>query len=112
LHDTDGNKKIAVLADMLELGEYSKQAHLSVGEMVAENKIDYLLCFGNDAKYYCQSAKENGVSNAFLFDDKDSLSEKLIDIASKGDSIIFKGSRGMKLEDVINKVCKRWENNE
>lgn len=109
LHDIKGNKKIAVLGDMLELGDYAKEAHSMVGEMVAENKIDYLLAFGCDAKYYVQTAKEKGCQNAFLFDDKAELSKKLVEIANSGDAVIFKGSRGMKLEDVINTVYKEWE---
>lgn len=109
LRDTEGNKKIAVLGDMLELGDYSKKAHSLVGEMVAENNIDCLLAYGSDAKYYYYSAKENGCKNAFLFDDKAELSAKLIQIAQPGNVVIFKGSRGMRLEDVMNNVYKEWE---
>lgn len=109
LHDTKGNKKIAVLADMLELGDYAENAHRLVGEMAAEYNIDYLLAYGSDAKYYYESAKEKGCKNVFLFQDKTALSEKLIEIANPGDAVIFKGSRGMKLEDVINDVYKEWE---
>ncbi len=109
LHDTKGNKKIAVLADMLELGTYSETAHTNVGRIAAENQIDYLLAFGENAKYYVLSAKEYGCKNAFLFDDKNLLSQKLIEIAESGDVVIFKGSRGMKLEEVMNTVYKRWE---
>lgn len=103
-----GNKKIAVLADMLELGDYSKTAHSEVGRAVAENKIDYLFAYGNDAKYYVEAAKQNGVQNALLFDDKEKLSQTLLQTASVGDAVLFKGSRGMKLEDVINTVYKGW----
>ena len=109
LHDTKGNKKIAVLADMLELGEYSIKAHSEVGKMVADNKIDYLLAYGNEAKYIVEAAKLNGVDNSFLFDDKNVLTDKLISIVDKKDVVIFKGSRGMKLEDVINKLYKELE---
>ena len=109
LHDTNGNKKIAVLADMLELGDYSQKAHSDVGKMVGENKIDYLLAYGNDAKYYVSNAKEYGVENSYLFDDKESLAEKLFEIVEKDDVVIFKGSRGMKLEEVINSLYKRLE---
>ena len=42
------------------------------------------------------------------FYDKEKLSEMLLNIASKGDAVLFKGSRGMKLEDVINTVYKGW----
>lgn len=109
LHDIKGNKKIAVLGDMLELGDYSKEAHSMVGAMVGENKIDYLLAYGENAKYYVSSAKELGVENAFLFSDKEELSNKLLEITKAGDVVLFKGSRGMKLEDVINTVYKGWE---
>ena len=108
LSNIKGNKKIAVLGDMLELGDYAKTAHTEVGKAVAENKIDYLLAYGNDAKFYVDGAKQSGVENAFLFDDKEKLSEMLLNIATKGDAILFKGSRGMKLEDVINTVYKGW----
>ncbi|MDD6665542.1 MAG: UDP-N-acetylmuramoyl-tripeptide--D-alanyl-D-alanine ligase [Eubacterium coprostanoligenes] len=108
LSDIKGNKKIAVLGDMLELGDYAKTAHTEVGNAVAENKIEYLLAYGNDAKFYVDGAKQGGVKNAFLFDDKEKLSEMLLNIASKGDAVLFKGSRGMKLEDVINTVYKGW----
>lgn len=108
LSNIKGNKKIAVLGDMLELGDYAKTAHTEVGKAVAENKIDYLLAYGNDAKYYVEGAKQSGVQNAFLFDDKEKLSDMLLNIATKGDAILFKGSRGMKLEDVINTVYKGW----
>ena len=40
---------------------------------------------------------------------KDELSNKLFELAHKGDAVIFKASRGMKLEDVINNVYNRWE---
>lgn len=109
LHDTKGNKKIAVLGDMLELGDYSKKAHSQVGEMVAEYKIDYLLAYGKEAQYYVNSAKAGGVENAFLFDDKEALSQKLLEITDSADVVLFKGSRGMKLEDIINNVYKGWE---
>lgn len=102
-------KKIAVLSDMLELGEYSEQAHYDVGTMAAENKIDYLLCVGSDAKYIVDGARDNGLLNAYLFDSKQSLTDKLFEIAEKGDAVLFKASRGMKLEEVISEIYKRWE---
>lgn len=102
-------KKIAVLSDMLELGEYSEQAHYDVGTMAAENKIDYLLCVGSDAKYIVDGARDNGLLKAYLFDSKQSLTDKLFEIAEKGDAVLFKASRGMKLEEVISEIYKRWE---
>lgn len=109
LANVNANKRIAVLGDMLELGDFSQKAHEDVGKMVADNKIDYLLAYGNDAKYIVDGAKQNGMENAFYFDNKDELSNRLFELAHKGDAVIFKASRGMKLEDVINNVYDRWE---
>lgn len=108
LADTKSNKKIAVLSDMLELGEYSMQAHSEVGKMATDAGVDYLLTVGEMSKYINSSAKENGLKNAFHFDSKEALTDKLLDILQKGDAVIFKASRGMKLEDVIHNVYDRW----
>lgn len=109
LHDTKAQKRIAVLGDMLELGDYAKEAHLSVGKMAGDNGIDFLFAYGENAKYYVEGAKANGVKECRLFDNKEDLSHVLADTADKGDVVLFKASRGMKLEDVINNVYKRWE---
>lgn len=106
---TQADKRIAVLSDMLELGEYSADAHCEVGKMAAEYKIDYLLCVGKDAQYIVKGAEENGLSKAFHFESKQALTEKLYEIAKAGDAVLFKASRGMKLEAVISEIYKRWE---
>lgn len=109
LKSINANKKIAVLADMLELGDYSFEAHSSVGALAGEKKIDYLLAYGEHAKAYVSSAKQNGLENAFHFDSKQALCDKLLELAQSGDAVLFKGSRGMKLEEVISLAYKRWE---
>lgn len=43
-----------------------KKAHYEVGQAVADNKIDFLLAFGNDAKYIVDGAKENGMKTHFI----------------------------------------------
>lgn len=109
LKSINANKKIAVLADMLELGDYSFEAHSSVGALAGEMKIDYLLAYGEHARAYVSSAKQNGLQNAFHFDSKQSLCDMLLEITQSGDAVLFKGSRGMRLEEVISCVYKRWE---
>jgi UDP-N-acetylmuramoyl-tripeptide--D-alanyl-D-alanine ligase len=108
LANTKGNKKVAVLSDMLELGDYSVTAHKEVGKMVADAGIDYLLTVGEMSSYIANSAKENKMENVFHFDSKDDLTQKLLEIIEVGDVVSFKASRGMKLEDVIHCVYDRW----
>lgn len=108
LSNIKGNKKIAVFSDMLELGGYSRQAHTDVGRMTADADIDYLLTVGELSRYTVSGAKESKMENAFHFDSKEELADRLLDILEKGDAVIFKASRGMKLEDVIHSVYDRW----
>lgn len=108
LSGTKGKRKIAVFSDMLELGGFSKEAHTQVGILAAEANIDYLFTVGEMAKYINISAKEHGIKNALHFENKEALSDKLVETLEKGDTVIFKASRGMALEEVIHNVYDRW----
>ncbi len=101
-------RKIAVIGDMLELGSYSAEAHASVGRKAAENKIDVLYTYG---KLSLETAKAatGGVATVKSFSDKQELSDELCAMLEEGDAILFKASRGMKLEDVIYSVYSKLE---
>ncbi len=103
--DTTG-RKIAVLGDMLELGQFSKELHRSVGESVFEEKIDLLLCFGEMSEYYIKGAVKKGFdeSKAKLFDSKKELSKYLKTEIKENDVVLFKASRGMKFESIIEEL--------
>ena len=100
------NRKIAVLGDMLELGEYSQKLHEKVGEEVYQNKIDILMCSGKNAKYIVKRAKELGMSeeNIYYFETKEEIINKLKEISKKGDIILLKASNGMKFFDIAEKI--------
>lgn len=99
-----GGRKYCVLADMLELGKLSKTLHRTVGEYVFESKIDMLLCFGDDSKYYIDGALKKGFdsSRCLHFESREKLTEYLRNNINTNDAVLFKGSRGMKLEEVVN----------
>lgn len=103
------HRRYAVLGAMLELGDYAKEAHTQVGKMAAENGIDGVLAYGADAAYIVEAAKQAGLENARLFDTKESLAQSLAQQVQPGDGVLFKGSRGMHLEDVMHTVYERWE---
>lgn len=100
------NRKIAVLGDMLELGEYSQKLHENVGEEVYRNKIDILMCSGKSAKYIAKRAKELGMSeeNIYYFETKEEIINKLKEVSKKGDVILLKASNGMKFFDIAEKI--------
>jgi UDP-N-acetylmuramoyl-tripeptide--D-alanyl-D-alanine ligase len=91
-------KKIVVLADMRELGACSEKEHRRIGEAVEEMGFEYLLTYGSEAKYLYEDA---GVKHKYYFARQDELSEKLCGLVSAGDVVLIKGSRGMKMENVV-----------
>ncbi len=93
-------KRIAVLADMLELGEISRTAHLEVGRYAAEQGIDLLLAYGEQARHYVEGAFG---MDACWFESKDALCEVLEQEAVPGSVVWVKASRGMKLEEVLER---------
>lgn len=103
--DCEG-KKIAVLGDMFELGKMARELHKSVGEVVFSEGIDILLCYGELSEYYVKGAVKKGFdeNNARVFSTKEELAEHLKSIMKKGDAVLFKASRGMKFEDIIEMI--------
>ncbi len=102
-------RKIAVLGDMLELGTYSETAHRTVGEYAAECNVDMLFTFGEESKYMADSAKKSGLEKVFAFTDKTELTNTLLSEIKNGDTLLFKASRGMKLEEVFEKIYEQWD---
>ncbi len=99
-------RKIAVLGDMLELGDYAESAHRTVGAYAAECKVDFLFCYGEASAWIADAAKKT-VQTAH-FTDKMALTEKLLNTVRAGDAVLFKASRGMALEEVIQKLYEEW----
>ncbi len=96
-------RRIAVFGDMLELGEQSRRMHFQVGERAAGSKIDELVCFGPEAEEIVKGAANLGLP-AKHFPEKEALSNYLQAALKPGDAVIFKASRGMRLEEVIERV--------
>ncbi len=101
------NRKIAVLADMLELGEYEQELHEQVGEYVASKGIDILLCVGNASQYIVNKAIEHGMSDVYHFEDNDELNDYLDDLLEENDIVLVKGSNGMKLKEVVEHLKEK-----
>ena len=102
-------RKIAVLGDMLEMGGFSEEAHRMVGEYAAQCGVDILYTVGEASKYMADSALKSGASKVQSFTDKAELTEILINELHEGDTIIFKASRGMKLEEIFESIYKQWD---
>jgi UDP-N-acetylmuramoyl-tripeptide--D-alanyl-D-alanine ligase len=94
-------RKIAVLGDMLELGALSAQEHEELGKFIATLNLDMLLCYGNDMKKTVEAASATVKKH---FDSKSDLAKSLMESIVAGDAVLFKGSRGMKMETVFEEM--------
>ena len=99
----EGGRRFCVLADMLELGKNSKTYHKQVGKYI---KADMLLCYGENSAFYIEGAVKKGFDESCCrhFDDKQELAAFLKSQLREGDAVPFKGSRDMKLEEVIESL--------
>ena len=100
------NRRIAVLGDILETGEFALALHKEIGKIVCENQVDMLICSGENAKYIVESAKENGFDekNIYYFEDKGEIVELLKQMIQAEDVILFKASNGMRFFDIAEKI--------
>ncbi|MDE7424202.1 MAG: UDP-N-acetylmuramoyl-tripeptide--D-alanyl-D-alanine ligase [Lachnospiraceae bacterium] len=95
-------RKILVLADVMELGDVSRDCHYEVGTFLAKKPLDAVICVGVEAKAICEGIEEN--TEAILtrhFADKEQAITFLKDYVKEGDGILVKGSRGMHMEEVV-----------
>ncbi len=108
-HQSEG-RKIAVLGDMLELGHRSNAEHYRIGRIAAQ-KADMVLAYGKLASRYVDGAITGGMTqrNAMHFDTHEELVNALKSRARPGDVLLFKGSRGMRMELALNMFLDRTE---
>lgn len=109
LGSMNAKKKIAVIGDMLELGEVSETAHYGVGTKAAENGIDAVFTYGERSLQTAKGAADGKIPCVKSFDNKKKLADALVSYLEEGDAVLFKASRGMKLEDVIYSVYEALE---
>ena len=106
LKNIEGKRKIAVLGDMLELGEYSKELHEKVGLEVAKNKIDILITVGKEAENIARVAKNNGIEDVYTFDNNKDATEKLKKIIAVDDVALIKASNSMNFKEIVESLLK------
>lgn len=95
-------RHVAVLGDMLELGVSTPAEHYKLGRLAAE-QTDIVLAYGPNSVRVLNGALTGGMSTnkARAFTDKERLAQVLKQLAKPGDVILFKGSRGMRMEQVL-----------
>ena len=101
-------RKIAILGDMLELGEYSDELHTKLGDKIVSNKIDILITVGKYSKLIAKRAVELGFDkeNIYEFNNEREIDEYILDMFRDEDVVLIKGSHGVHLELVVDRIMK------
>lgn len=99
-------KKLLVLGDMLELGSKSGEEHGNIGLLIPDMGFEYVFTFGqeSEALYAASSVPFGG-----HYTDKEQLVGDLLEYVNEGDAILVKGSRGMRMEEIIQFIENRYK---
>ncbi|MCS7025998.1 MAG: UDP-N-acetylmuramoyl-tripeptide--D-alanyl-D-alanine ligase [Bryobacteraceae bacterium] len=105
LVDTPASRRIAVLGEMLELGRWSEPLHRELGRYVAASGIHLLVGIRGAARQLVEAAVEAGLPAraAQFFEDPEQAGQWLKSLAQPGDVILWKGSRGTRVELALEK---------
>jgi len=101
-----GKIRWAVMGDMLELGEYSKEGHKQVGENILKNNFNKLVTVGSQAVEIGDTAHKLGMdsSNIYNFLDSNSAAKFLKENISENNLLLIKGSQGARMEIVVKEI--------
>lgn len=108
LKELPAKRKIAVLGDMFELGEFSEEIHRKVGIEVVTHKIDILVTVGKLAKYIAEEAKYLRMpeKNIISLETTEEASEYLNKILQKDDAVLLKAAHGMHFSEILKSISK------
>ena len=101
-------RRFALLGDMLELGDLSREAHEEVGRQAAESSIDYLVTYGEQAKRTAIVAAAKGLTTLHANTYREAA-DALLKLMQPGDALLVKASRGMALEKVLELFYKEQQ---
>ncbi|HWB97313.1 MAG TPA: Mur ligase family protein, partial [Bryobacteraceae bacterium] len=106
LRDTPARRRIAVLGEMLELGRSAESLHRDIGKYLADRGIDMLVGIRGAARHMVDEARRAGLSDsaAHFFEDPVTAGDFLKQQIEPGDALLFKGSRGVRVERALERV--------
>lgn len=105
LKSLKAKRRIAVLGDMLEIGEYAPEAHEEIGRLAAKS-ADLLITVGPRAKFIAEGAKKAKMQSRYIksFDTADDARIAVQDAMRKGDLVLVKASRSMELDKIVEEI--------
>ena len=111
LRQAPAKRRIAVLGEMLELGHWAETLHRDVGSYAAWSGLNVLVGIRGAACYMLDAAKRSGLraDAAFFYEDPREAGRLARRLASAGDAVLFKGSRGVHVELALEEFLKPEE---
>jgi UDP-N-acetylmuramoyl-tripeptide--D-alanyl-D-alanine ligase len=106
LKQTPARRRIAVLGEMMELGAAARDLHLELGRYAAQGGVDLLVGVRGNARLLVEGARVAGLDAkaAVFFDDPAVAGGYVKELAAPGDALLFKGSRGVRVELALEKL--------
>lgn len=94
LRGSNVKRRMAILGNIVELGEYTKEIHEKIGEEAYKNNMDFLIVVGDNARYMAKRAISLGMdeNNVFMFNTNEEAIKKAKEIVKEGDGIFLKAS--------------------
>jgi UDP-N-acetylmuramyl pentapeptide synthase len=105
----NATRKVAIMGDMLELGDITDQAHYDLGRTVAESKFDILVAVGINRLATIRGAQEAGMENFLDFENSIIAAEKMKELIVGHEVILVKGSQGSRMERVVKSLMREPE---
>lgn len=102
------NRRVAVLGEICELGDFAEEIHLGVGGKVALSRVDVLVLSGEHAEAIKNGALKHKmpVENIYIFNDANDIVQNIFGIVKEGDAILVKASRVMEYEKIVSALEK------
>ncbi len=99
-------RRVAILGDVIEMGDFAPDAHRALGKDVYQN-AQVLITAGENAKYIAEGAKECGMTEVYSFPKTLAAAEFAKNFVKSGDAVLVKASRGMHFEEIYNMITEK-----
>ena len=108
LSKVQNKKRVAILGDILELGEYSKEIHQNIGKIINPDTLDILVVIGKDSKYIKEEALNNKFNphNIYSYKDYEEALNNVENVINNKDIVLLKASHGMNLVRIAEKLTE------
>lgn len=99
---TANTRKVAILGDMFELGDDEKEMHREIGDYIAKENIEVIICIGKLSLSMYEAAKKHSKNQVYYFENRDQLLDNITNLLQKNDTILIKASHGMEFMHIVN----------